>query len=174
VLADLRWMEGARVAFAAARNAGVPTVLDADLGGREALAELLESTDFAIFSAPALEEFAAGDAIEDRLRRVAALGPRHAGVTLGEAGYLWLEGGTTSRSPAFEIDVVDTTGAGDAFHGAFTLGLAEGRLTPEIVRRACAVAAMKCTRLGSRAGLPTAGELAAFLMTRPVRQHGPG
>ncbi|CAN0339020.1 unnamed protein product, partial [Phaeothamnion confervicola] len=37
VLADLRWLEGARVAFEAARNAGVPTILDADLGGREAL-----------------------------------------------------------------------------------------------------------------------------------------
>ena len=82
VLADLRWMEGARVAFAAARNSGVTTLLDADLGGREALAELLELTDFAIFSAPALEEFAAEDAIEDRLRRVAALGPRHHGALL--------------------------------------------------------------------------------------------
>lgn len=171
VLADLRWMEGTRAAFSTARKAGIPTVLDADLGGREALAELLALTDFAIFSAPALEEFASEDAIEDRLRRVAALGPRHAGVTLGEAGYVWLEGGTTGRSAAFEVDVVDTTGAGDAFHGAFALGLAEKRQTAEIVRRACAVAAIKCTRLGSRAGLPTAGELAAFLMTRPIRTH---
>jgi sulfofructose kinase len=169
VLADLRWLEGARVAFEAARNAKVPTVLDADLGGREALTELLALTDYAIFSAPALEEFAAEEAIGDRLKRVAALGVRHAGVTLGADGYMWLEDGIVSKASAFQVDVVDTTGAGDAFHGAFTHGLVEGRAIPDIVRRACAVAALKCTRLGGRAGLPTPAEVAAFLLSHPHR-----
>ena len=169
VLADLRWLEGARVVFEAARNAGVPTVLDADLGGREALTELLALTDYAIFSEQALEEFAAEEAIEDRLRRVAALGPRHAGVTLGAKGYVWLEGGKFDSHPAFNVDVVDTTGAGDAFHGAFTLGVADRRAVRDIVRRASATAALKCTRLGSRAGLPSIDELAAFLLTHPTR-----
>ena len=124
VLADLRWLEGARVVFEAARRAGVATVLDADLGGREALPELLALTDYAIFSAPALEEFAAEEAIEDRLRRVTTLGPKHAGVTLGADGYMWIEGPKVSRFPAFRVEVVDTTGAGDAFHGAFALAIA--------------------------------------------------
>ena len=167
VLADLRWLEATRVAFEAARRAGVPTVLDADLGGREALSELLAVTDYAIFSEHALEEFAAEEAIEDRLRRVAALGPRHAGVTLGANGYVWLEGKTLERHPAFNVDVVDTTGAGDAFHGAFAIGIAEGRPVRDIVRRASAAAALKCTRLGSRAGLPSIDELAAFLLAHP-------
>lgn len=174
VLADLRWLEGARAVFEAARKAGVPTVLDADLGGREALTELLRLTDYAIFSEQALEEFAAEDAIEDRLRRVAALGPLHAGVTLGPKGYIWREGDTIGRIDAFAVDVVDTTGAGDAFHGAFALGLAEGRATAETVRRASAVAAMKCTRLGGRAGQPTAAELEAFLAAHPPRNGRAG
>ncbi len=174
VLADLRWLEGARMAFEAARKAGVPTVLDADLGGREALSELLALTDYAIFSAPALEEFAAEEAIGDRLKRVLALGPRHAGVTLGADGYIWREGDKVSQHPAFAADVVDTTGAGDAFHGAFALGLVEGRSTADIVRRACAVAALKCTRLGARAGLPTAGELGAYLLAHPPRNTAAG
>ena len=169
VLADLRWLEGARVAFEAARKAGVPTVLDADLGGREALSELLALTDYAIFSAPALEEFAAEEALGDRLKRVQALGPRHAGVTLGADGYMWREGDKLASYPGFEVDVVDTTGAGDAFHGAFALGLVEGRTTADIVRRASAVAALKCTRLGARAGLPATHELAAFLLAHPPR-----
>ena len=168
VLADLRWLEAARVAFDAARKAKVPTVLDADLGGREALTELLALTDYAVFSSQALEEFAAEEAIEDKLRRVAALGPKHAGVTLGADGYMWLEAGKVEHAPAFDVDVVDTTGAGDAFHGAFTLGLVEGRPIREIIRRASATAALKCTRLGSRAGLPSIDELAAFLLTHPV------
>jgi sulfofructose kinase len=169
VLADLRWTEGARVVFEAARKAGIPTMLDADLGGRETLVELLALTDYAIFSEQALEEFAAEEAAEDRLRRVASLGPRHAGVTLGENGYMWVEGGSVHRCPAFEVDVVDTTGAGDAFHGAFAMGLAEGRQVKDIVRRASATAALKCARLGARAGLPSIDELAAFLLSHPPR-----
>lgn len=170
VLADLRWLEGTRVVFEAARNAGVPTVLDADLGGREALHELLALTDYAVFSQQALEEFTAEEAIEDRLRRVADLGPAHAGVTLGADGYMWLEAGKVEHFPAFKVDVVDTTGAGDAFHGAFALGVAEDRSTRDIIRRASATAALKCTRLGGRAGLPTIDELAAFLLQHPVRR----
>src|SRR6185295_14695054 len=82
VLGDLRWLEGVRTVFAGARKAGVPTVLDADLGGREALAGLLALTDYAVFSAPALREFAPGDADPQRLDHVLTFGPRHAGVTL--------------------------------------------------------------------------------------------
>ncbi len=170
VLADLRWLEGTRVSFEAARKAGVPTVLDADLGGREALSELLALTDYAVFSSQALEEFAAEEAIGDRLRRVAALGPKHAGVTLGADGYMWLEDGKVEHAPAFKVDVVDTTGAGDAFHGAFTLVVVEGRPIREIIRRASATAALKCTRLGGRAGLPSIDELAAFLLTHPIQR----
>jgi sulfofructose kinase len=134
------------------------------------LTELLALTDYAIFSEQALEEFAAEEAMEDRLRRVAALGPKHAGVTLGPKGYLWLDGGKAERCPAFQVDVVDTTGAGDAFHGAFALGVAEKRGIKDIVRRASAAAALKCTRLGARAGLPSVDELAAFLLRHPAKR----
>lgn len=167
VLVDLRWLEAARVVLEAARKVGVPTVLDADLGARDAIAELLGLVDYAIFSEQALEEFTAEEAVEDRLRRVAALGPRHAGVTLGPRGYVWLDSGSIERHAAYQVDVVDTTGAGDAFHGAFALGVAEKRTTRDIVRRASAAAALKCTRLGGRAGLPSVDELAAFLLTNP-------
>ena len=59
VMADVRWLEGLRALFTQARAEGVTTVLDADLGAREALSEVLELTDFAIFSEPALKDFAA-------------------------------------------------------------------------------------------------------------------
>jgi sulfofructose kinase len=85
-------------------------------------------------------------------------------VTLGARGYLWAErDGRTGHQPAFQVDVVDTTGAGDAFHGAFALGVAEALPIEANVRRAAAVAALKCTRLGSRAGLPTRSELELFI-----------
>jgi sulfofructose kinase len=164
VLGDLRWLEGVRTVFARARKDGVPTVLDADLGAREALAGLLKLTDHAIFSAPALREFAPGRTDAERLEHVLSLGPTHAGATLGGEGYLWRERGDGGQVPAFSVSVTDTTGAGDAFHAAFTLLLAEGMGVAERARAAAAAAALKCTRLGSRAGLPSRSELEAFQM----------
>ncbi len=164
VLVDLRWLEATRVVLEHARKSGVVTVLDADLGAREALPEILELADYVIFSAQALREFAKGADDAERLDHVLARGPRHAGVTLGRDGYFWREaGGGGGSVPGFAIDPVDTTGAGDAFHGAFTLMLAEGRPVAECARWAAGAGAMKCTRLGSRAGLPTRPELEAFL-----------
>src|SRR5207342_1023339 len=82
VLGDVRWLEGIRAVFTRARKEKVPTILDADLGAREALAGILKLTDYAIFCAPALREFAPAGSNADRLERVLAVGPRHAGVTL--------------------------------------------------------------------------------------------
>jgi sulfofructose kinase len=170
VLGDVRWLEGVRTVFGRARKDGVPTVLDADLGAREALADLLRLTDYAILSEPALREFAPGGSNAERLVHVLAFGPRHAGVTLGSAGYAWRERESGGEVPAFSVSVTDTTGAGDAFHGTFALMLAEGRSTAASANLAAAAAALKCRRLGSRAGLPSRAELEAFAVgTSPAR-----
>ena len=166
VLADLRWLEATRTVLTRARLEGVPSVLDADLGAREALPDLLRMVDYAVFSAPALREFSAAASDEARLDHVLSLGPRHAGVTLGGDGYLWRDAEGGGRQAGFDVDVVDTTGAGDAFHGAFALAIGEKCPMPEIARFACAVAALKCTRLGSRAGLPSRRDVDAFLLSR--------
>ena len=163
VLGDLRWLEGLRAVFSRARKERVPTILDADLGAREAVSGILKLTDYAIFSAQALREFVPAGSDAERLAHVLSLGPKHAGVTLGRDGYTWREGDSDRHVPAFSLSAADTTGAGDAFHGAFALMVAEGRAAPESARVAAAVAALKCTRLGSRAGLPTRAELDAFL-----------
>jgi sulfofructose kinase len=168
VLGDVRWLEGLRAVFARARKEKVPTILDADLGAREALGGILELTDYAIFSAPALREFGPAGSNAERLERVLALGPRHAGVTLGREGYLWRDRDGGGEVPAFSVSATDTTGAGDAFHGAFAMMVAERRSARDCARTAAAVAALKCTRLGSRAGLPTRAELDAFLASRPA------
>ena len=171
VLGDVRWLEGVRAVFNEARVHGVPTVLDADLGAREALPDILTLTDYAVFSEPAFKEFAGiGDGEDEfaaALENVLALGVLHAGVTRGHRGYLWREkcaisGVRMGKAPALPVDVVDTTGAGDAFHGAFTLMLAEGRSIEQCATIAAEVAAMKCTRIGSRAGLPRRSEVASL------------
>lgn len=164
VLSDQRWVEGTLAAFAAARMQGVPTVLDADLGGGGVLGEFLPLTDYVIFSEPALDALAPAGEERERLAAILEQGPLHAGVTRGRKGYTWLERpGAFGHQPAFTTEVVDTTGAGDAFHGAFTWALAQGYTAGECARIAAAVSALKCRRLGARAGLPTREELEAFL-----------
>jgi sulfofructose kinase len=168
VLGDLRWLEAVRTVFQRARREGVPTILDADLGARDALADILPLTDYAVFSAPALVDFRPEGTTAERLAHVASFGPRHAGVTAGAEGYTWREpDGHVVHVPAYKVDVVDTTGAGDAFHGAFALGIAEGRPLTEVAHMAAACAALKCSRLGSRNGLPTRAELRALMASQP-------
>jgi sulfofructose kinase len=167
VVGDVRWLEGVRTVFTQARKDKVPTLLDVDLGAREALPGLLQLTDYAIFSAPALRDLFAAGTDAERLQQVLTLGPRHAGVTLGAEGYLWREQGSGGHVPAFSISATDTTGAGDAFHGTFALMLAEGRPPADCARLGAAAAALKCTRLGSRAGLPSRAELETFQRSRP-------
>jgi sulfofructose kinase len=68
--------------------------------------------------------------------------------------------------PAFAVEAVDTLGAGDTFHGAFALALAEGRDIQAAMRFAAAAAAIKCTRFGGIEGAPLRGEVEAFLAGR--------
>lgn len=171
VMSDLRWVEGTLAAFTAARAQGIPTILDADLGGGGDLLEFLGLADYAIFSAPALETFIEGEDDAARLARVLEMGATHAGVTRGPQGYSWVgKAGDTGHQPAFDLEVVDTTGAGDAFHGAFAWALTQGRPVPECARIAAAVSALKCRRLGARSGLPTRAELDSFLSKRELQQ----
>ena len=171
ILGDVRWLEGIRAVFSRARTEGVPTILDVDLGAREVLPEILALADYAIFSKPALREFAGHLAnppdLGPALDHVLSLGPMHAGVTMGALGYRWQEKGAlgdrlSGHVPAPAVNAIDTTGAGDAFHGAFTLMIAEGHPTQLCAEVAVEVAARKCTRLGSRVGLPRRADVRAL------------
>ena len=164
VLSDLSWLEGTRAAFAAARACGIPTIVDVDLGGGILLERVVDLTDYAIFSGPGFEKFVAGANDTARFSRLHEMGVRHAGVTRGATGYVWAAQKEAGTQAVFKVPVVDTTGAGDAFHGVFALALASGLQDADCARMAAAAAALKCRRLGARAGLPTAIELDAFLL----------
>jgi sulfofructose kinase len=167
VSSDLTWLEGTLAAFGAARAHNVPTVLDIDLNSGQLLSKVLGLADYAIFSAPAFRQFVKGANDEARLAMLVQSGIRHAGVTLGVNGYLWMTGDKDlHRQVAFPVEVVDTTGAGDAFHGAFAWAISEGLSDPECARIASAVAAISCRGLGARAALPTRTEVEQFLEDR--------
>ncbi len=162
VLADVRWPEGALAAFKLAKAAGVPTVLDADITPQP-IDDLIALASHAIFSKPGLEKFAGNANIEEALCYAATKTDGAVYVTLGDAGYSYVKGNKIQNAQSFKVNVVDTTGAGDVFHGAFAyaLGLSD-MSTDERLRFAAATAALKCTKRGGRSGIPTLNEVKQF------------
>jgi sulfofructose kinase len=161
VLGDTRWEAGSRHMFDLARKANLIAVLDADR--KPADDRIIGACTHAALSAQACLEIT-GEA--DPAKGVAALRQRFGNwlaVTDGENGVFWTDSTTVRHTPAFKVDVVDTLAAGDTWHGAFALGLAEGMGEAAAVRYACAVAALKCTRFGGRSGIPDRNEVERFL-----------
>ena len=154
VLVDFRWLEGAERLLTAARARGVPSVLDADVGDAAALARLVPLADHVVFSQLGLAEFTGEVDPAQGLRKAAAAAPGLMAVTLGEQGSLFLMNGALQALPAFGVRAVDTNGAGDVFHGAYTLALAEGRAPLAAARFAAAAAALKCAAGGGWDSVP--------------------
>ncbi|EFR0432693.1 sugar kinase [Salmonella enterica] len=162
VLADVRWHDGAKQAFTLARQAGVMTVLDGDITPQD-ISELVALSDHAAFSEPGLARLTGMSEAIDALKKAQMLTNGHVYVTRGSEGCNWLEKAAVRHQPGFTVEVVDTTGAGDVFHGALAFGLARGYAIEEAVRFASGVAALKCTRPGGRAGIPDCEQTRSFL-----------
>jgi sulfofructose kinase len=148
-LVDGVWPD-ASLAFALrARERGIPVVGDfCPTGNLKALARY---TSALIVNGQCDQQM--GGSWEARLGRLAGLGPEFVAITAGEEGCYYLEGGEVRHQPAFKVEVVDTTGAGDVFHGAFAYALARNRLYPRCVAFASAAAALSCRALGGRRGI---------------------
>jgi sulfofructose kinase len=163
VLTDVRWPAGAAPVLDAARKAGRIAVFDGDVGPAESLVDLAQRATHVAFSEPGLERASGAKTPGEGLRRMAALTPAVVGVTLGPDGFLWRDGPGERRVPAPRISAVDTLGAGDVWHGAFTLRLCETGDVAAAARFANAAAAIKCTRFGGRGGAPRRDEVNALL-----------
>jgi sugar/nucleoside kinase (ribokinase family) len=138
----------------AARVVGLPVTSDIErLGPRTE--ELVAAVSIPIFAEHVLVELTGESDFERALRK---LRTRHAGwlcVTLGARGAMLLDGDTLHHVPARTVKVVDSTGAGDVFRGAFIYALLRGGGGPaEVLRFANAAAAVSCTRLGAIASVP--------------------
>jgi sugar/nucleoside kinase (ribokinase family) len=165
VIADNRFPEFVADVCRAAMKRKIPVVLDADEPRRDSNA-LLTLVSHVIFSAEGLRATAGTDHLGRALIDVSKQTTAFLAVTDGANDVLWLDGGELRQIPAYEVDVVDTLGAGDTFHGAFTLMLAEGMSERPAMRFAAATAALKCTRYGGILSAPTRAEVEAFLATR--------
>ena len=150
------------------KKVDISVVLDADTP-TPGIDALLRRVDFPIVSREFAEKHFGTRNPLDCLRGLGSLGARFPVVTLGDRGAV--AGGREGviESPAFQVAVRDTTGAGDVFHAAFIWGLLEGMSGTRILEVANAAAAMNCRALGAQGGLPSREELEDFLLGAQVR-----
>jgi sulfofructose kinase len=148
----------------AARSLGIPVI--ADLVPAPGNDELLKMTDVLIAPRDYLRHLGSESDTDTALDAIHALGPTTAVITLGADGWVYSDSASRGAGKAFAVDVVDTTGAGDAFHGAFAYAKAMAWDTRRCCEFASAVASIKCTKPGGRTGLPSLAETVDFLAER--------
>jgi len=167
VLVDLRWLEGAEASLVAAKRAGIPGIVDVDRPVDPG-ADLLALASHLLFSRDALCAMTDHPDPANALQLAAPWTSAWLGVTLGRDGVIWIDGRRLRHLAAHTIESIDTLGAGDTFHGAFALALAEGRADVEALVFANAAAAMKCLTKGGRSGIPNRSDVERFM-----RDHQP-
>ena len=164
VLADNCFPEFVRPICVAARARGLTVILDADRP-TQISDELFRIATHVVFSSECLRATTGLDDLGAALAAMSVTTSSFLAVTDGPRDVLWREGARLRKSPVFAVEAVDTVGAGDVFHGALTLALAEGRDMVAALRFAAAAAGLKCTRLGGSAAAPWRGEVEALLAT---------
>lgn len=159
---DGHHMAAAIEAAGIAHGAGGTVVLDANRP-REGLEDLLPQVDVLITNSLFPTARTGESHLPTAMAKLLKGQTRLVVTTLGAQGCMYHNSAETVQVPGFSVKAVDTTGAGDAFHGAFIYGLTQGWTTRRTATFANAVAAMNCRALGGRGGLPTLGEVETFL-----------
>ncbi|MDD6347791.1 MAG: carbohydrate kinase family protein [Lachnospiraceae bacterium] len=151
-------------AAAIARENGVPVCFDADFYSSETEAAL-PLIDIFIGSEEFYDTmFGNNGSFEENCLKIRDRGPETIIFTFGSRGCRGLVDGEFFSCPAFSVDVVDTVGAGDDFHGGYLAALCLGyRPGYDAARYASALSAIKCTAVGGRAGIPTRTMIEQFL-----------
>jgi sulfofructose kinase len=158
-------------AAAIARSHGIPVTVDVDTiyHGFE---RVLPNVDYLLASS----EFpAAWTGVNDPFRALETIqseyGMKVAAMTLGAHGALARECGKFHYSPAYVVNCLDTTGAGDVFHGAFCYAVLQGMAIGEALEFCNAMAALNCTALGARGGIRGHDEIRALMSRAERRVH---
>lgn len=159
-------VEGMIRAASIARAAGIPVVADLERDEHPRFWDLLALVDHLIVSRDFARRLTGETDPASAALRLAGGGRAVAVVTAGERGSVYVtesDPSTVRRQPAFPVDVVDTTGCGDVFHGAYAAALARGQSVEARLRFASAAAALKAMAPGGQAGIPTEAAVEAYL-----------
>jgi len=161
ILTDTRWTNGAVKALDTALLQGIPGIVD---GEAPIDPVILERASHIAFSLQGLQSLTSATAPGEALEEIRCDLSGWACVTDGENGVFFTGSNGIEHVPAFDVEVVDTLAAGDIWHGAFALRVAEGDDERTAIRFANAAAALKCTTGGGRSGCPGRADVNDFLM----------
>jgi sulfofructose kinase len=148
-----------------AKSINIPVMLDAGRN-RPGMIEIAQLCDYVVASEEFSRDIGWSLDPESLLSVKEDLGVKLLTVTLGERGSITASKDQVIQIPAFEVKAVDTTGAGDVFHGGYIYGLLNGWDIKNTVIFASALAAMKCTKVGGRGGIPKLNEALTFLKAK--------
>jgi len=162
VLVDNRFPDFVTAVCSAAHARKIPIVIDLDQATSVddpllALGTHVVSSAEALRGTTGLDDYGAG--LKHLAKRISGF----LAITDGPNGVYWLDQGNLRHMPAFKVKAIDSLAAGDAFHGGFTLALAEGRDLIDAMRFASATAALKCIKFGGASGAPKRAEVEEFL-----------
>lgn len=165
LFADHHGLPGMLRAARIAAEAGIPIVADFERTGGEGFEDLLDLTNHLIVSREFAEQFVPGVSVPEAVQRIRRAPWQTVVVTCGAEGCWYVGEGIEEpvHQPAYRVPVVDTTGCGDVFHGAYSAALARGLPLPERIRLASATSAIKAMHYGGQAGIPRWEEVQAFL-----------
>lgn len=141
-----------------AKDRKIPVILDAG-SLRPGMLDLIRYTDHLITAENFIGQYSPEKSLASRLATLKEMGPQVVAVTLGKSGSVSLWEEIPYRLPALKVQAMDTTGAGDVFHGAYIYGLLKGWSPPERIRWATVAAGLNCRCLGGRSGIPSKSEV---------------
>jgi sulfofructose kinase len=156
-------MRAARIA----RGAGVAVIADFEYVSSPQFAELLALVDHLILPADFAAQLSGQNNPREAAQALWGAGRELVAVTCGADGVWWVGSAAPDQpqhQPAFAVQVVDTTGCGDVFHGAYAAAFTRGLPAQDRIRYAAAAAALKATRAGPQGGIPTRAEVETFLI----------
>jgi len=162
LLIDGLMMDASFAAVKKAKEMHVPVMLDAG-SARPGILELARLCDYVVASEVFAEGLGWELMPESLLKEYVSLGVTALTVTQGEGGSITVSDDRIIRMPAFTVEAVDTTGAGDVFHAGYIYGLLQEWDLERVVRSASALAAMKCLQMGGRKGIPRLADVMQFL-----------
>ncbi|MFW5932769.1 MAG: carbohydrate kinase family protein [Candidatus Hadarchaeota archaeon] len=155
-----------------AKKSGTKIVADVEeLTGESK--RLIEAADLPIVPRSVAEAYG-GPNLRKTALELLERGPETVIVTLGESGCLLVQKGKAKRKESYQVEVVDTTGAGDVFHGAYIAALLKDYGFEEAAEFASAASAINCRTLGGRSGIPTFDEVVEFLAERSSHWRSDG
>jgi sulfofructose kinase len=149
-----------------ARQAGARVVIDAETV-KPGTREMVEASDYVVCSKDFPCAYTGRRELEEALEQIRMAGPGCVVSTLGKEGAVCLSGSSLIASRGFRVKCVDSTGAGDIFHGAFIYGLIQGWDLERVLDFSNAAAALNCTRIGAREGIKPIEEILRLIESGP-------